>query len=450
MGLEQCVQGYMETLSGPVGEKSWVLAVSGGPDSMALMEIFARWPAARAAGLTVAHVNHGLRAEAGAEAQFVEEQARLRGLSCVVAERDVPSLRQKGESLEACARRVRYAALETIRQDCGAEGILTAHQQEDVAETVLLHLLRGSGLTGLSGIRPVRGKILRPLLCVSRREIIDWLKAEKIPYCEDASNQDLYYTRNRIRHVLLPLLREQFNPQIVLALNRLAEMAAADDAALESCLDAVWPRLVCRMGEAETALDVSQLAQLPAGLQRRAIRRALGGSNGITAQTVQDVLRLMSKTGSEHWVPLPGGGICRKVYGELRFLPAPPPAIASFRQLFTGPGRIEIPEAGRSFYCELTERPVGLALDADKLPAKLLLRSRQPGDRFAPSRAGGTKKLKEWLIDRKIPRNERDKLVLLTDETGVIYAVLPLAAGKAAAPDAQTRRFLCWREIADP
>ena len=280
MELVRRVQNYMQELD---GVKSRVLAVSGGPDSMALLEIFARWPAAREAGLTVAHVNHGLRPEAAAEARFVEEQAKLRGLPCVTAVRDVRSLRQKGETLEECARRVRYAALEEIRQRCGAESILTAHQQEDVAETVLLHLLRGSGLTGLGGIRPVQGRVMRPLLCVSRQEILDWLKEEGIPWCEDASNRDLFYTRNRIRHVLLPLLREQFNPQIVPALNRLADAVAADDAALEGWLDEVWPRLVLRESEREITLDAPRLLLLPPGLQRRAVRRAKSGRSGEAA-----------------------------------------------------------------------------------------------------------------------------------------------------------------------
>ena len=191
-----------------------LVACSGGGDSMCLLTLL--WNLRHTLGITLsaAHFNHQLRPEATEEAEFVHNWCAKLGIPCVIGSEAVAEkAAQTGRSLEDTARELRYAFLERTRHDLAAHRIATAHHAQDNSETLLLHLIRGSGLRGLGGIPPVRGNIVRPLLTAQRWEIHSYLTRHHIPYVEDASNQDIRYTRNFIRHEILPLL-EQCNPNL--------------------------------------------------------------------------------------------------------------------------------------------------------------------------------------------------------------------------------------------
>ncbi len=435
--------------------KSWILGVSGGPDSMVLLDVFHRLQEILDLSLAVVHVNHGLRKEADLEQSFVEKQAKMRGLQCIVYRKNVRALKKKGQSLEECARVVRYACLEQARSTMNAEGILVAHHQNDVAETVLLHLVRGTGLNGLKGIQPVRNRIFRPLLTLRREEIMLYLKENGIPYCEDASNSDTYYTRNRIRGILLPLLQEAFNPQIVTALNRLADLAGEDEKALQAWTEVLWPKICREQSPERLILWAPELLRLPVGMQRRMVRKALTvmrGESGWTARDVEDVLRLAEKSGSNHRVILKKQLICRKVYQEIQFDWDEPSDSEPFCLPVDVPGSFFIEQNGKSYQLTLwnweqiaPDRP-GLFLDAQRLPEKLCLRSRRPGDVFHPAGAPGGKKLKSWMIDRKIPVSVRETTALLSGMDGTIYAVAGWAASEMAAVSEETKTVLLLEE----
>ena len=436
--------------------KHWILAVSGGPDSMVLMDVFAHLASRMDAVFTVVHVNHQLRPEADGEQEFVEIQAGKRGLDCVSFRKNVRNLKKNGMSLEECARMVRYDCLRRVCRKEQAAGIVTAHHQDDAAETVLLHLLRGTGLNGLRGMRPVRGDVVRPMLGVSRDEIMMYLQDKKIPYCLDLSNDDLYYTRNRIRGVLLPLLKEQFNPRIVPALNRLADLAEEDELALQAWTGKVWGRVCRNDSNGDWAVDVAELLALPVGIQRRAVRRVLanfGGAEGWTASDIEDVLRLCTKSGSDRQITLKKGVYCRKVYQNIYFSLRDKLETGSFCVPVMLPGIVRVPEIGRSYRFsfllpdEIPGLRRGLCLDAARLPKDLVLRSRLPGDRFAPAGGAGKKKLKDWMIDHKIPAGQRNQIPLLADLDGRVLAVAGLAVSRDAAVSENSECFLCWEDF---
>lgn len=454
--IPEQVQTFIEQNHLPVLHRHWLLAVSGGADSMVLLDILWKLKARFQLTLTVAHIHHGLRPEADAELEFVQQQAQLRQLPCRVRRVHIPQIRQPGQSLEDCAREVRYQCLEDIRRAVGADSIAVAHHKDDAAETVLLHLLRGSGLTGLQGIQPRRENIVRPLLGISRRDILTYAQETDIPYCTDASNADNTYTRNRIRNTLLPFLKEQFNPNIVNGLLRLADLAREDETALVQWTEQTW-ETVCTEETPETiVLSVSALAALPRGLQRRLVRKALSrlkGSSGWSAEDTDAILRLRQKTGSQTELQLKKNVYVRKQYEKLLFTCKKTEGASAFCQEIHPLETSQQTVGGRTYTFQLfpaaslPENQPGLKLDADRLPKKLFLRSRKPGDRFSPAGAKGGKKLKDWMIDHKIPVCERDTIALLSDEQDIVYAVLPRSASAFAAVTSETRRILLCTRI---
>lgn len=270
-----------------------LLAVSGGPDSMALLELFARLRESMDVPLHVAHLNHCLRGDASdGDAAFVEDQARLRDLPVTVERIDVGARRAEvGGSLEAVARDVRYAFLTDVAGKVGADRIALGHHRGDLAETVLMQLLRGAGSAGLAGIRPIRdGLWIRPLLECSRDDILRFLDAEGVPYRTDASNDDLRFLRNRVRRNLMPAL-ESYNPQPDAALSRAARILADEDALLSDLTDAAWERAAD--GD---SIRTEPLRSEPVAVQRRVLKRWLDGllapARSATFEEVERVRRL--------------------------------------------------------------------------------------------------------------------------------------------------------------
>ena len=256
-----------------------IVAVSGGPDSVALLRVLHSLHAERQLSLVVAHFNHRLRQPASDEDErFVRALAEELGLTCVVGAADLPpcSTGQRGETLEEWARNCRYAFLERTAHEQGASYIATGHTSDDQAETVLHRIIRGTGLVGLSGI-PVRRQlndvaIIRPMLHLDRDQVVRWLEAGGYAYRIDASNWDPRFTRNRIRNEVMPLLHE-LNPKVREALCRLGSVAAEVVAILEPLITELEQRCVLHDGRERVILSVPALERAPGLLVREVFRR---------------------------------------------------------------------------------------------------------------------------------------------------------------------------------
>ncbi|HPF19873.1 MAG TPA: tRNA lysidine(34) synthetase TilS, partial [Syntrophomonas sp.] len=288
-----------------------IAAVSGGPDSMALLHILMELRPVLGFHLVAAHVNHGLRPEAALEQQFVEEQCQSWGITCYAKSIDVSGLaRQAKTSLEDAGRQARYGFFYELLQILQADVVATAHHQDDQAETVLLHLLRGAGMPGLRGILPRNGRLVRPLLSHSKHDLLAYLQDNQIAYCIDESNQDESFLRNRIRHQLIPLLQAEYNPQITENLSRLAEIIRAENDFLQQIVQGYWQKLLCAQDNVSVEMDAEGIKTLPLAVQRRLTMMALssvGGSQGWESRDVEKVMALLHKPGSAKILQLKKG-----------------------------------------------------------------------------------------------------------------------------------------------
>ena len=299
-----------------------VVGLSGGADSVALVDALASLRRRRGFRLVAAHLDHGLRSGSRDDAAFCAAFCATLDVPLRAAAADVRAraARERG-GLEQAARRERYAFLRAVRDEEGAAAILVAHTRDDQAETLLLRLLRGAGATGLAGMRPRAGDILRPLLDVSRAEVLDHLRERGLAWREDPSNADPAHRRNRVRHELLPYLEARFNPEIRAALARTASLLADEAAHVRAEAETLLAR-VAREEEGTLVLGRLSLAEAPTPVARVAIRLALlraGGLGQVGAVHVDKALRLIrSKAPSGRRLPLPGGREARFTHDEVR------------------------------------------------------------------------------------------------------------------------------------
>jgi tRNA(Ile)-lysidine synthase len=402
-----------------------VVAVSGGADSVALLDILASLTGLRLR-LVVAHLNHGLRGkESDGDAAFVEELAARYRLPFAQQRLDVKELsRQRKQSLEEAGRMARYEWFDSVADSYCARSIALGHHADDQAETFLLRLFRGSGTTGLASMRPLScERYVRPLLTLTREEILAYLESRGLSCRHDSSNDDTVFLRNRIRHECLPYLRT-FNPAISERLNNTAEILAADEAVLETLTGQVFSRL-SRSTPEGVVLDLKAVrAELP-GVRFRLYRRALLLLRGDLARIATthlkqlDLLVHSSRTQGEQ--SLPGGLTVLRCYDALHFLPAgKEQGRDAWEILIEGPGRYALPD-GRVITVRLTAPPerwesvssFRAYFDPGNVPFPWTVRTFRPGDCFRPFGMTGTRKVKDFFIDRKIPLPVRRRIPLL-------------------------------------
>lgn len=454
--MYQTVVRYIrdQHMAGP-GNKILV-GVSGGADSIALLHILKQWCADNGGQLAAAHLNHGLRSQADQDEQLVKEICLRWDIPCYTKKENVAALAaQNKKSLEEAGRDCRYQFFRELADQLKFDRIATAHHQNDQAESVLLHLLRGSGIRGLQGIRPVNGQLIRPLLCVTRQDIENYIQENQLPFCQDLTNDDPAFVRNRIRLQLIPYLQEHFNPRIVEALNRLAVIAQEENAALDEIALRQWPQ-ISRWQETAIELDIQQLTQEPSALQSRLILRALQEVSGQGDWSQEDLLRIrdiLNKPGSNLRLHLAGGIRVGKVYEKLVFskelLDSP-----SFCYPVTVPGQVNIHELGITYSFDIVPAqewqpaPGLIGLDLDRMPGPLWVRSRRAGDRLRPLGFKGRKSLKKYFMEQKIPARQRNLIPLLANEEE-IYAVLGFMVTQPAAITESTQRILMIKASSD-
>ncbi len=402
-------------------------AVSGGADSMCLLHLLRAVAEDWGFTLQAAHFNHRLRGEDSLQdEEFVRTQCEAWGIPLLCERADVAAEAGKaGRGVEETARRLRYEFLERAAKQCGAGRIATAHTANDNAETMLFHLVRGAGLQGLTGIPPKRGIVVRPLLACTRDEVEEYCAKNSVPHVEDATNQDQTFTRNYLRHTVLPALK-QVNPRTVEHLADAAQHLRVDQDYLEERAREVADRSC----ETESGLTIPTrvLRETHPAIAGRAVRilmsRAGIRSNGAAAH-VDAVLELCRGEDPSGRCDLPGV-IVRRMYDKLVFIPSEErletPSSAVLQQDTT----TAYGATGWEIFCRKTicpeapgKNPAHFYLASAKLQGAVLVRSRQTGDEIKlPGRPG--KSLKKLFIDEKIPLTGRDRLPVLADELGVI------------------------------
>ena len=413
-----------------VGGETVLVAVSGGADSMALLHALKTLTRDWSLSLHVLHIHHGIRPESDDEAAFVERVAGAWGLP-VTVER-LHGLSLESPSLEAEARSARYAVFRRWAEQLAADRVALGHTGDDQAETVLMRLLQGAGPRGLSGIPPVRGRYIRPLIEVGREEILAYCRSHHLEWVEDPSNRDRKHFRNRIRHELLPLLASTENPRIREALRRVGRRARE---AVES-LAFLAEREFHRLAQVElggVSLPLGELQRLPPGLLGELLRVAMSRLEFHDPLRESHYLALKRLIRSKRFSGefLLGEILVQRGPDSLRLAKAVAAPVIPELNLPV-PGSLDLPAVGLRLEAVVIEhtqdylQPGGtfsVAFDRDQLPDHLTVRSRRPGDRFTPFGAPGSKSLKRFLIDRRIPRWERSRVPLVLAGDEILWVV---------------------------
>ena len=439
--IEQKVKVYVERFHMIEPKDTIVLGISGGADSVCLLKILARWKEAWGISLRAVHVHHQLRGEeADADERFVRELCENEGIPCRVFHEDVQGMAQREKiGLEEAGRIARYRCFATVCEDVGGGKIALAHHQDDLAETMLHHLVRGTGMAGLCSLKPVSGNRIRPLLCLEKEEILVYLEAAGQPWRTDSSNLEDDYTRNRIRHHVLEELKTEVNPRAVRHMAQLSEELEETRAVLAQ-VAAEKRRQYVRKSE-KGMLFAEELKKEPDLIGRQIVHDLLKEISG----KQKDFTRIHIEAVQELWN--------RKV-GARRDLPYGMQAIRTYDGIYLerkaekcetrdseknagiqinvhsegtesfkiGELTLTVSRTARDFG-EIPEKKYTKWFDYDRIKQTLVIRHRQPGDRICLFDGGGSKKLKDYLIDRKIPAQKRDQLWLLADGSDILWII---------------------------
>jgi tRNA(Ile)-lysidine synthase len=411
-----------------------LVAVSGGADSVALLHCLCALAGSLGLRLTAAHLNHELRGEESArDERFVRTLCASMGVPLVCESIDVAGrAASRKQNLEEAARRIRYGFLRRAAAEAGAARIAVGHTLDDQAESVLLRLLRGSGARGLAGIHPVLGgDVIRPLLEISRAEILAYLDALGLDHREDSTNTCLSNRRNRIRHELLPYLRENFNPGILEALARSAGLAREAAGFLEAHSRELYASLREPRPDG-FAISCDSLVRFHPAVQKQilfhAIRESRGSVRGVSAAHIASLLGLAGGGRSGRSVRLPGGVCIARQFQHLLFSAVANGSGSAFSYELALPGECTVPEAGLRFKAWIIDgrevriepqRPVNKAfILLEPLPSAFTVRSRVPGDRYG---GAGHRKVKKVLIDARIPIGARSSLAMVVSGRSVVW-----------------------------
>jgi tRNA(Ile)-lysidine synthase len=449
-----------------------VVAVSGGRDSVTLVHILSTLAAEYSLKIAIAHLNHCLRGQASdRDAEFVAALARQLELPIYSEKKDVRALK-KGRNLcrltlEEAARKMRYNFFDAVAVKYGYSKIALGHHSEDNAELILMNLLRGSGPLGLSGIAPVRDKkIVRPLIHLSRSEITDYISRNGLQFVNDASNADLRFRRNKIRHHLLPELKKSYNPRIVETLNRLGTIMRAEQQWIDGVVQPIFNRCVTARKADEISLSIPDVGLQVRAAQRRVVREAIlavkNDLRRVALWHVDAVLALMESGAVKGRLNLPDGIQVQKNAAELtiarrhhvhpfRKCSSSQSMPAGYRYRMPGLGTLFIKEVNASItFAEIgvDELPdfkrSGSQLaffDLERLRFPLMVRNVRPGDRFSPLGVNGTQKVKKYFINNKIPRAQRQKCPLVLSGGNIVWVAGHRIDGSVKV-EPQTRRVL--------
>ncbi len=414
-----------------------LLAYSGGVDSTGLLTIFLELQQEWRLDLFLGHFNHQLRPSAMADEQFVRKIAREKGIPLFVASEDVRAMAKKERlNLEEAGRMLRYDFLAQTARKIGGAKIATGHTMNDQAETFLLRMMRGSGSKGLGSIYPaVEGTIIRPLLFVERKDIEGYVREKGMEFCRDESNLDRRFTRNKIRHDLIPYIQKNFSPKIIPQISKIVSILQEEDALID-VLVAQESRGAVLFKQGESLLDLQTTMALPKALSRRIVRNFLreikGDLREISFEDVESILNLAEGESTQ----LKKGILLKRAKG-LIFRRVVRPAEPSYEYLWDGLSPLKIDTANMLVTAERIKILPGpkafdddshVFLDGTKVHFPLLVRNRRWGDRYKPLGAPGKKKLKEMMRAKGIPQGERGRKPVFVTGNEIIWVVgLPVA-----------------------
>ncbi|MDY6792419.1 MAG: tRNA lysidine(34) synthetase TilS [Thermodesulfobacteriota bacterium] len=439
---------------------SVLVGVSGGPDSVALLHLLLKIASGLSLTLGIAHLNHGIRGiDSDRDAEFVKSLAGKLELPFYIKKKDVLSYKKNHKlSLEEAARRVRYDFLYQIAGENKYHKIALGHHANDNAELVLMYLFRGSGPSGISGIPPVRddlrqyGKIVRPLLGLTRYEIMDYLTAKKLEYVTDISNEDTKFLRNKVRGELIPLLKESYNPRIIETVNRLSSIVRSDEEWIEEMIAPLYEDIILYSKEKEIALSIPKMVRIHKAAQRRIIRRAVESIKGdlrrITFFHIASVIKLLERGPAFGSLDLPDTitvtrkedtlyiwsgkkrrsrinthpeNMERPIFEYTIHKPGLKPESLCIKE--TG-YRLSFRIISASNMADIQNAGQQVAFfDMHSLTFPLVVRNVRPDDRFTPLGMTGSQKLKKFFINNKISRGKRANCPVLVSADKIIWVV---------------------------
>lgn len=416
-----------------------IVAVSGGPDSIALLHGLCQLRSRYQWNVVAAHLNHGFRGQdADEDACYVENIAKALKIPSYIKKINVPEwMKEWGMGPQEAARILRYNFLKEVAGEFSNSIIATAHQADDQVETILMRIIRGCGLEGLAGIPMKRldegTPLIRPMLRISRNDIENYCMKHKLQPRLDESNLSGKYTRNRIRLGLVPLIKRE-NPEITQSMMQLSSLVYHENDFIESQAKDHLNEIIVNQEMNKIIIKQKEFLRFHLALQRRMIKLILsyltGKSKQIHFKHIEDCRRILHSSSPSASLDLPGTIIVHREYNHLIF------SLGNVCETHTPylyplpiPGRVYIPEIGRTFITTLIKgdshshdiTPDKILLDPQRIKGDLFIRSRKPGDRINIVGMTGSKKIKELFIDEKIPKLQRERIPLLTDEETVLW-----------------------------
>ena len=425
-----------------------VVGVSGGADSVCLLHILKRLSEDIPFRIVAVHVDHGVRAESAEDAAYVERLCRELGIPFYLHKVDMNGYAaEHGLSSEEAGRQLRYAVFEEVlsqQQNAAVCKIAVAHNANDRAETMLFHLFRGSGIKGLSSIQPVRGSVIRPLLCLERAEIEQYLAERNLAYCQDSTNEEDKYTRNKIRHYILPYAEKEICSGVVAHMGELADIVSETERYLAKQTKVLYEAFV-EEKEGCLCLRCDRLLAEDSVIYKRVLllcmERLTPHRKDITGQHISNLVNLMTKQGSKE-LSLPYGIKAYKEYDMLMLCQHPDGDMfrtedsdaADQVYVIEPPAEIDVPGEGTYTFilCEndaalwakqenIPENRYTKWFDYDKITTDLLLRTRRQGDYLTIDAALHTQSVKQYMINEKIPKIQRDNIHVLADGAHVLW-----------------------------
>ncbi len=441
-----------------------LVGVSGGPDSVALVHALHNLAEALQIEVFAAHLNHSLRKrESDEDAEFVGTLAENLGLTAVIKKRDIACYAlQHKLSAQAAAREVRYRFFAETAKRLKCNKLATGHNANDQAETVLFHFLRGSGLAGLGGIPPVRdGWITRPLIEIPRARIEEYCKENGLKTRLDRSNLKSVYTRNKLRLELIPLLEREYNPNLVETLGRTSEIMRDEENYLEGLTAEFWTQTCLKEEPDQAIFGLDRFLALPTVWQRRIIRRAwvnlAGTEQNLGFGHLTNAIDLLKTGSTGSGLNLPMSIRLSKSYGQFTLSRSvDDKENLTYTYELKIPGLTQLPERGEAILTEIREEGLDFSakpgrdeimIDFDLVNLPLIVRNRKPGDWFQPCGFEGSKKLKKFFIDSKIPQRERESIPVLVNGDDRIIWVVGLRADQRWQVSRQTKMALSLKLI---
>ncbi len=419
-----------------------VVGVSGGADSICLFHMLLELSIEYKLALFVVHVNHGIREEATYDEEYVEELCKNHNVSFTLVKKDVPALaKEKGIGEEEAGRNIRYEAFYKCYKENNARKIAVAHNKNDNAETFLFNLFRGSGITGLTGIPPTRDAIIRPLLCLEREEIEEYLEQDQISYLIDYTNLTDDYSRNKIRNNILTYAKSEINTKVIEHITSSVNMLREIDDFIKKSANITYDELVKEdIENKEICIGIEDFNKLDIVIKKELIRKIIKNLSmslkDIDSSHIQGAINLTKRQVSKE-IHLPYDIIVIKGYNDLIFRKITEVNNEYGNKLLKPiklsiPCNIYIPEIGKSIDIKIIKNekdknfPTNIYtkwFDYDKISNTLILRPRQEGDFIQINNKGGTKKIKDLFIDEKIPKENRNKIPLIADGSHVVWVI---------------------------